>query len=156
MKRIVYSGLLKFLAVLLFITGIVGGVLTVTDGMIAYFDEENEVYMFEKDFSDSSFIHHQLSRPENIIYSVYHSIYYEQNNHYDSSNRKDFLSNNRDEIEQRLTDEFSYITQDDYIDYYVQWNDLIFTNCGAENADINTHRPRFRPRRRPSRALPRK
>ena len=135
MKRIVYSGLLKFLAVLLFITGIVGGVLTVTDGMIAYFDEETEIYMFEKDFSDSSFIHHQLSRPENIIYSVYQSIYYEQNNHYDSSNRKDFLSNNRDEIEQRLTNEFSYITQDDYIDYYVQWNDLIFTNCGAENAE---------------------
>lgn len=135
MKRIVYSAPVKLLAVLLFIASIVGGVLIVTDGMITYFDEGTEIYMFEKDFSDSSFVSHQLSRPENIIYSVYQSIYYEQNNHYDSGNRKDFLSKNREEIQQRLTDEFSYITQDDYIDYYVQWNDLTFTNCGAENAE---------------------
>ena len=135
MKRIIYSGLLKFLAVLLFIASIVCGVLIVTDGMISYFYEENEVYMFEKDFSDSSFIHHQLSRPENIIYSVYHSIYYEQNNYYESSKRQNFLSENREEIEKRLTDEFSFIGKDDNIDYFVQWNDLIFTNCGAENAE---------------------
>ena len=38
MKKIVYSGLLKFLAVLLFIASIVCGVLIVTDGMISYFD----------------------------------------------------------------------------------------------------------------------
>ncbi len=135
MRKIIYSGVFKFLFVILFIASIVSGALIVTDGMITYFDEENEVYMFEKDFSDSSFVSYQLQRPENIIYSVYQSIYYEQHDYYQSGNRKNFLSDNREEIEQRLTDEFSFITEDDNINYFVQWNDLIFKNCDAENAE---------------------
>ena len=135
MKKIVYSGVLKFLAVILFIASIVCGVLIVTDGFKTYSDEEHEVYTFESDFSESSFVSYQLQRPENIIYSVYQSIYYEQYNHYDSANRKNFLSENREIIEQRLKDEFSFITQDDKIEYYVQWNDLILTNCNAESAE---------------------
>lgn len=135
MKKIVYSGVLKFLAVILFIASIVCGVLIVTDGFITYSGEEHEVYSFENDFSESSFVSYQLQRPENIIYSVYHSIYYEQNDHYDSGNRKNFLSENREAIEQRLKDEFSFIAQDDKIDYFVQWNNLIFKNCDAENAE---------------------
>ena len=130
MKKIVYSGLLKFLAVILFIASIVCGVLIVTDGFITYSDEENEVYTFENNFSESSFVSYQLQRPENIIYSVYQSIYYEQHDYYQSENRKNFLSDNRAKIAQRLTDEFSFITEDDKINYFVQWNDLIFKNCG--------------------------
>ena len=135
MKKIVYSGVLKFLAVILFIASIVCGVLIVTDGFLTYSNEEHEVYTFENDFSESSFVSYQLQRPENIIYSVYHSIYYEQYDHYDSGNRKNFLSENREAIEQRLKDEFSFITQDDEIDYFVQWNDLILTNCNAISAE---------------------
>ena len=135
MKKIVYSGVLKFLAVILFIASIVCGALIVTDGFKTYSDEEHEVYTFESDFSESSFVSYQLQRPEDIIHSVYQSIYYEQHDHYDSANRKNFLSENREAIEQRLKDEFSFITQDDKIDYFVQWNDLILTNCSAESAE---------------------
>lgn len=135
MKKIVYSGVLKFLAVILFIASIVSGVLIVADGFKTYSDEEHEVYTFENDFSESSFVSYQLQRPENIIYSVYQSIYYEQHDYYQSGNRKNFLSDNRAKIAQRLTDEFSFITQDDKINYFVQWNDLIFKNCDAENAE---------------------
>lgn len=135
MKKIVYSGVLKFLAVILFIASIVCGVLIVTDGFKTYSDEEHEVYTFESDFSESSFVSYQLQRPENIIYSVYQSIYYEQHDYYQSENRKNFLSDNREKIAQRLTDEFSFITEDDKINYFVQWNDLIFKNCDAENAE---------------------
>lgn len=135
MKKIVYSGLLKFLAVILFIASIVCGVLIVTDGFKTYSAEEHEVYTFESDFSESSFVSYQLQRPENIIYSVYQSIYYEQHDYYQSENRKNFLSDNRAKIAQRLTDEFSFITEDDKINYFVQWNDLIFKNCDAENAE---------------------
>lgn len=135
MKKIVYSGVLKFLAVILFIASIVCGVLIVTDGFKTYSDEEHEVYTFESDFSESSFVSYQLQRPENIIYSVYQSIYYEQHDYYQSENRKNFLSDNREKIAQRLTDEFSFITEDDKINYFVQWNDLIFKNCDTENAE---------------------
>ena len=53
MKKIVYSGVTKFIAVILFIASIVLGTLCVTDGLIEYFDEETEVYYFENDFSES-------------------------------------------------------------------------------------------------------
>ncbi|MBQ7921431.1 MAG: HAMP domain-containing histidine kinase [Clostridia bacterium] len=109
--------------------------LIVTDGFVTYSAEEYEVYTFENDFSESSFVSYQLHRPENIIYSVYQSIYYEQYDHFNSGNPKTFLSENRETIEQRLKDEFSFITQDDKIDYYVKWNDLILTNCNVKSAE---------------------
>ena len=54
MKKIVYSGVTKFVAVILFIASVVLGTLCVTDGITTYFDEETKVYYFENDFSESS------------------------------------------------------------------------------------------------------
>ena len=56
MRKIVYSGALKFVAVLLFIATVVSGVLVATNGVFNYFDQEADIYAGEKDFSDSWYI----------------------------------------------------------------------------------------------------
>ena len=54
MKRIIYSGFLKFVAVLLFIASIVAGTLSVTRGIMEFHDEEIQLYSFEPSFEQSS------------------------------------------------------------------------------------------------------
>jgi hypothetical protein len=77
MRKIVYSGALKFVAVLLFIATVVSGVLVAANGIFTYFDQEADVYAFEEDFSDSRYISSLLGTPESLIYSAYYNVYYE-------------------------------------------------------------------------------
>ena len=63
MRKVVYSSITKFIAVILFIASIVSGVLIATDGALAYFNQEEEIYNFESDFSESWYISSLLSEP---------------------------------------------------------------------------------------------
>ena len=134
MKRIVYSGVTKFIAVILFIASIVLGTLCVTDGLIEYFDEETEVYYFENDFSESSYVSHLLDEPENVILLTYYSLYYNYNE-YGEIDRDTFALPDNETVEQNLRERFDNFYYSDRINYYVQWNDAVFTNCNATSPE---------------------
>lgn len=138
MRKVVYSGILKFVAVILFVTSIVSGVLIVIDGIIDYDNEDIDIYSFESDFSESWYVSYLLNEPENILFNAYHSYFYEYNNNlgitidrtgYDINAIIDDLADN---IKQSF-DNFRY--NSDKINYYVRWNNMVFTNCGAKTAE---------------------
>lgn len=137
MRKIVYSVALKFIAVLLFIASIVSGVLVVTNGIFTYSDQDADIYSFEEDFSDSWYIYSLLGTPESLIYNVYHDVFYDG---YDEMGyhvpKGDIDSEElRLEFERRIKEIFAEPNNFEKIHCYVQWNDLEFTNCGAENAE---------------------
>lgn len=137
MRKIVYSNVTKFIAVLLFIASIVCGVLIATDGVLAYFNQGVEIYGFESDFSESWYISSLLDDPENVVFNAYHSVLYAD----DGSGHFRSIEENIDSEELRLAlaenleERFSDYYYSEMINYYVQWNDLVLTNCGAESAE---------------------
>ena len=71
MKKIIYSNYTKFIAVVLFITSIVLGALTVTNGIAEYGNEKEVIYRFENDFSEARHFSHLLNAPESAIFNAY-------------------------------------------------------------------------------------
>ena len=139
MRKIVYSGVLKFVAVLLFIATVVSGVLVATNGVFAYFNQDEDIYAFEEDFSESWYIRSLLDTPESLIYAAYHDVFYEYNEWGYRVHKENIDSEElRLEFEKRLTEIFGEPNNFEKINYYVKWNDLTFTNCDAENADTLT------------------
>ncbi len=136
MRKVVYSGVLKFVAVILFIASIMFGVLTTINGIIDYDAEDIDIYSFESDFSDSWYVSYLLNEPENIMLNVYHSYFYE----YDDNGN--LIHQNENDSEGSLEDlatnirqQFDDFYNSDKINYFVQWNDIVFTNCGAKKAE---------------------
>ena len=134
MKKIVYSGVTKFIAVILFIASVVLGTLYVTDGITAYFDEETEVYYFENDFSESSYISYLLDEPENVIFNAYHNLYYKYNDNGEIDTDTSAMPDN-ETVGQNLQQRFNDFYYSDKINYYVQWNDIAITNCNATSPE---------------------
>ena len=135
MRKIVSSNIAKFIAVLLFIASIVCGVLIAADGVLEYFNQEDELYNFESDFSESWYISNLLNDPENVVYYAYRSVFHPYD---ESGNRvsKDIdAEETRLAMVQNLEERFSEYYYSDVINYYVQWNDLVLTNCGAKSAE---------------------
>lgn len=136
MRKIVYSGALKLVAVLLFIVTVVSGVLVATNGVFTYFNQDEDIYAFEKDFSESWYIRSLLDTPESLIYGIYHDVYYEYDKWGNQIHKTDSDSEElRLEFEKRITDVFGEPNNFEKINYYVLWNGLEFTNCGAETAE---------------------
>ena len=75
MRKIIYSSILKLIAVILCITSIVSGVLIVTEGILEYDKEKTDIYSFESDFSESWYMSYLLGIPEEIVYSVYNQTF---------------------------------------------------------------------------------
>lgn len=134
MKKIVYSGVTKFVAVILFIASVVLGTLCVTDGITTYFDEETEVYYFENDFSESSYISYLLDEPENVIFNAYHNLYYKYNVNGEIDTDASAMPDN-ETVGQNLQQRFNDFYYSDKINYYVQWNDIVITNCNATSPE---------------------
>lgn len=136
MRKIVYSGALKLVAVLLFIVTVVSGVLVATNGIFNFDSQEDEIYAFEEDFSESWYIRSLLDTPESLIYGIYHDVYYEYDEWGHQIHKTDSDSEElRLEFEKRITDVFGEPNNFEKINYYVLWNGLEFTNCGAETAE---------------------
>ena len=136
MRKIVYSGALKLVAALLFIVTVVSGVLVATNGIFYFDSQEEEIYAFEEDFSESWYIRSLLDTPESLIYSTYHDVYYEYDEWGNQIHKTDSDSEElRLEFEKRITDVFGEPNNFEKINYYVLWNGLEFTNCGAETAE---------------------
>ena len=135
MRKIVYSGALKFIAVLLFIATVVSGVLVAMNGIFDFDGQEADIYAFEEDFSESWYIRSLLDTPESLIYNAYHNVYYEYDE-WGHQIHKDIDSEElRLEFEKRITEIFGEPNNFEKINYYILWNDLEFTNCEAEKAE---------------------
>lgn len=135
MRKVVYSSITKFIAVILFIASIVCGVLIAFNGVLEYDNQDEELYGFESDFSESWYISSLLSEPENIVSNAYYSILYVTDNG-EYTERSDIDSEEfRIDLSDQLKERFGDYSNFDKIDYYVQWNDLVYTNCGATSAE---------------------
>ena len=136
MRKVVYSGITKLVAVLLLIACIVVGVLFTTAGIYEYFHSEEDIYAFEDDFSESWYVRSLLDTPQNLMYNVYHDVFYEYDEYGHRIIREDFSTDElRAELIKRMEEIFGEPGNFDKINYFVQWNDLVFTNCGAEKEE---------------------
>ena len=134
MRKIIFSSTVKLIAVLLLIAIILGGVLTVTTGLYEYFAVDEDIYAFEEDFSESWFVSSLLITPQSLMDGVYHHIYYEYNE-YGLQSVKEPTDALRAAFTEELVERFGNSNNFEKIDYYVQWNDLIFTNCQVEKPE---------------------
>ncbi len=133
MKRIINSAVLKFVAVLIFIASITLGTLTAAKGIEDY-NKDDYLYSFENDFSESWIVSDLLNEPVQVMRSVYNSVYPETEYdaygnpvvNYDIDNRK---------IKSVIGQYFSDFSGSENINYFVQWNDMVITNCGAKTAE---------------------
>ncbi|MBR4289343.1 MAG: HAMP domain-containing histidine kinase [Oscillospiraceae bacterium] len=138
MRKVVYSSVTKLVAVLLLIAFIVVGVLFTTAGIYEYFHSEEEIYSFEDDFSESWYVRSLLDTPQNLMYNVYHDVFYEYDEYGHRVIRENVSTDElRAELIKRMEEIFGEPGNFEKINYFVQWNDLVFTNCGAEKeADL--------------------
>lgn len=127
MKKFIYSNYTKGVAVVLFVLCIIMGALTASRGMSQYYDEDEIVYHFEREFNDASFFWHLLEAPESAVSSAYFNLY----------NVEDAQKTNIDgrtiekEIEYNLNSLYCF----DNVDYFIEWNGKVFKNCDAMSAD---------------------
>ena len=136
MRKVVYSSITKLVAVLLLIACIVVGVLFTTADIYEYFHSEEEIYAFEDDFSESWYVRSLLDTPHNLMYNVYHDVFYEHDEYGHRIIRENVSTDElRTEFIKRMEEIFGEPRNFDKINYYVQWNDLVFTNCGAEKEE---------------------
>ena len=137
MRKIVYSSITKFISVVIFILGIVGGVLTGADGIMEYCNQEEEIYNFENDFSESWYISNLLGDPENVVYNAYRSVFYEYDGYGLQRPIEEDISSEeiRLKLENNLKERFAEYYNSGKVNYYVQWNDLVLTNRGAKSAE---------------------
>lgn len=112
MKKIIYSGYTKVTAVILFIVSITLSALTVTAGIVKYFNEKEYVYGFENAFSETMYFKTFLKSPESVFYNTYSSSY----------------ENSFDEM---LRYNLEHMYGADNINYYIKWNDRVYTNYTA-------------------------
>lgn len=130
MKKIIYSNYTKFIAVVLFIISITLGALTVTNGVADYCNEKELIYGFESDFNEARHFSSLLDAPESAVFNAYHNFYYVDDENETVDRERPLVVNGQtveQNIEQRLNDLYCA----DKINYYVKWNDKVFTNCGA-------------------------
>lgn len=130
MKKFLYSNYTKTIAVLLFIVSIVLGALTVTNGIAEYCKERELIYGFESDFNEARHFSSLLDAPESAIFNAYHNFYYVDDEN-ETVDRERPLIINGETIEQNIEKKLNELYCADKINYYVKWNDTVFTNCGA-------------------------
>lgn len=137
MKKFIYSSYTKFIAALLFITSIVFAALTVTSGVTEFMNEKVQIYDFEANFSQSRHMSFLLDEPENAIFNVYV-------NNYRPDGFETFIENETqnegsiptpEEMESAIEEALLNLYCRDNVNYYVKWNDRVFTNCEAASPE---------------------
>lgn len=135
MKRFLYSNYTKFAAAVIFVICIVFGALTATTGINnIMINEKDMIYQFENDFSESSHLIHLLYEPENIVFNAYHN-FYRVDDETESVSRTQHLTVNGQTLEQNIEQRLNDMWSKDKINYYLKWNDRMFTNCGAASPE---------------------
>jgi signal transduction histidine kinase len=136
MRKIWYSNLLKVITAVVFIASITLGVLTVTGGVMAFCNEDQDLYSLERDFSEANFIPSLLSEPEYVVVNAYYQSVrqYDLYGSYIPAGRID-LTQYRDKIIENIRNGLEAMGRADDLNYYIQWNDTVFTNCGGNGPD---------------------
>ncbi|MBE6897272.1 MAG: HAMP domain-containing histidine kinase [Ruminococcaceae bacterium] len=123
MKKIVYSNILKIFAVIAFIFNIAFGVYICVDGIVACIKEDDFIYEFETDFSESRTLTGLLTGPFGAISDAC----YRYDRLPDNENKTDIV------FTQFIEQELSEIYRKDKLNYYIEWNGTVFTNCNASD-----------------------
>ncbi len=121
MKKIFYSDITKFIAVLLFIAVFVLGILTLCEGYINITKEDDIIFAFEENYKEMKHMKNVLYSPQAEIVSAY--IEFNNQEGEKNSDIGYFIRKNLDT---------SYFC--DKTDYYININGNVFTNT---QADIN-------------------
>ncbi len=132
MKKIFYSTALKLIAVILFVVSIMLGSLTFVKGFSDYYNDDDFVYSFESDFSESWYISNLLNEPALRMLSVYHIAIPESE--YDINGNPVIKEADAEKVKGVIKQWFNDFDAADKINYFVQWNDMVVTNCGAQMA----------------------
>ena len=135
MKRFLYSNYTKFVAAIIFIICIVLGALTATTSINSIMTNEKDmIYEFENDFSESRRIIGDLYEPENIIFNAYNN-FYRVDDETESVTRTEPLTVNGQTLEQNIEQRLNNMYNRENVNYYIKWNDRVFTNCGATSPE---------------------
>ena len=135
MKRFLYSNYTKFVASVIFVLCIVFGALTATTGINnIMINEKNMIYQFENDFSESGHLIHLLYEPENIIFNAYNN-FYRVDDETEGVTTTQPLTINGQTLEQNIAERLNDMWSKDKINYYIKWNERVYTNCGATSPD---------------------
>ena len=154
MKKIIYSKYAKFLFVLLFIVSIVMTIIIGTNGLVKFEDEKVQVYGFERSFNEARFFNNMLQEPEQVVFEVYNR-YEVENNGRDIDDIRTFYMNgkiidsSRTEVDEEIVNKSIEIDSElinqsieqeidnlyylDQIDYCINLNGKILSNCGVTN-----------------------
>ena len=106
--------------------------MTVTNGIAEYGNEKEVIYRFENDFSEARHFSHLLDAPESAIFNAYHNFYL-VDGETETVDKERPLIVNGETIEQNIKKKLDDLYCADKINYYVKWNDTVFTNCGASS-----------------------
>ncbi len=131
MKEFLYSNYTKTIAVLLFIVSIVLGVLTVTNGIAEYCNERELIYGFESDFNEARHFETLLVAPEGAVFNAVHDLYNQFDEEVIQALEKGFSIVDPGSYEGVICEWLDDMHCADKINYYVKWNNKVFTNCGA-------------------------
>ncbi len=123
MKKIVYSNILKIFAVITFVFNIAVGMHIGISGIFDYSKEDKYVYEFETDFSESRNMANLLTGPFGAITDAY----YRYNRLTDAESKTDMV------LKQYIEKELNEVYLRDKLNYYVEWNGTVFTNCNASD-----------------------
>lgn len=135
MKRFLYSNYTKFVAAIIFVICIVLGALTATTSINNIMTNEKDmIYNFENDFSESRRIIGDLYEPENIIFNAYNN-FYRVDDETESVTRTEPLTVNGQTLEQNIEQRLNNMYNRENVNYYIKWNDRVFTNCGANSPE---------------------
>ncbi len=131
MKKFLYSNYTKTIAVLLFIVSIVLGALTVTNGIAKYCNERELIYGFESDFNEARHFETLLVAPEGAVFNAVHDLYNQFDEEVIQALEKGFSIVDPGSYEGVIRERLDDMYCADKINYYVKWNNTVFTNCGA-------------------------
>ena len=131
MKKFLYSNYTKTIAVLLFIVSIVLGALTVTNGIAEYCNERELIYGFESDFNEARHFETLLVAPEGAVFNAVHDLYNQFDEEVIQALEKGFSIVDPGSYEGVIREWLDDMYCADKINYYVKWNNTVFTNCGA-------------------------
>lgn len=120
MKKFIYSNYTKFIAAVLFVISVVLGTLGVTIGIEGYCNEKSFIYDLESDFNDVQYLSDLLEDVESEIFIAFRN--------FNLSEDKNDIG---DTIEQSIEKRLNNLRSADKINYYVRYNNTVFTNCGA-------------------------
>lgn len=143
MKKIIFSNYTKVIAALLFVVFITSGILTAINGITALYNEDKIIYGFEKDFSETHAFDSLLHAPEAAVFLAFNNYA----NELDDGTRGEIQNGtvNIDEkpIIESLESDLNNLYCKEKVDYFLEINGTVFTNCGAENINDLTNKQFF-------------